>query len=432
MNSIFWTLAVRGLLRNKKRTLLTAIAFTIGFSSLFLLAAYINRVERVLRAQTIYVNMNGHIRVQKSGSERYWNSPRKYLLSSENIDSLKKELTPYSEQIEYINERLRASAQITVGDKTFPIFIDAFDPTVEKRAKENWQVKEWFLGFFNYSADDFSVFENDNLGVSLTPDLARMLGLNAHSFKDKVHTEAQIFALDMEASLNAIDVGVNRLHLSASPFLSDFSVEMDIKQARDLMRTDGASELNIFLKSNFASSKYISIIESQLRSLGDYEVYRYNTEQVSPTYIGNLGILSVIMIFFMAIIGASVALAVINVLTISILERSQEIGTYLSLGFSSTNIRSLFLAEAAIIAGSGFALGTILSLTVSRIVNQLRIPFRPPGSMGEANVQIDLNWQIGLLIALIMSVVLFISSYLVIKKQTQKKVVQLLADSEGK
>ncbi|MBA6327261.1 FtsX-like permease family protein [Colwellia sp. MB02u-6] len=70
------------------------------------------------------------------------------------------------------------------------------------------------------------------------------------------------------------------------------------------------------------------------------------------------------------------AVGIITILTITVTERSQEIGLLRALGFSSTHIRYFFLGEAIIIALTSGILGYIASMTLLFIA-QLVMPTMP-------------------------------------------------------
>lgn len=433
MNNTFMRLAYRGLVRNFKRTMITAVAVIIGFVGLVLFGGYVSRVDSALKTQTLYLNMNGHLIVRKKGSENYWVSPKKYIIDKKSLDILKEQIGQNLENFEFFNEKLKVAGQIINGDKNFPVFIEGNDVAAEEKSRWHQEFKDHFLGFFDYLPQHLKKGPDSKYGISITPSLSRQLGVIVRDEKDSVNFEAQLVGLDFESNLNAIEVVASRIHQSSSEFMRAFSVESDINQARLLANVDGASELNIFLKKdqNLAKAQRTvqEIVDKAFPDL--YEVKRFDTEDISPEYIGHVGLMKVMLGFFIALIGGTVTLSVLNVLTMSIYERSAEIGTLLSIGFKRSQVQSLFVAEAFILGAIGILCGAFVGKIIAYFVNQLKLPFHPPGALGTAYVIIDLTWPMGLMIAGFLISLLVISSYVLARKLTKKNLVQLLYEVEG-
>jgi putative ABC transport system permease protein len=434
MNKTFWRLAWRGLIRNQRRTLLTALAFIIGYTGLSVMAGYIYRVEKVLRTGAIYQLAGGHIRIHKKGIDDYWAKPKKYLVSAEHVALLRGALLPQlGADVEFASEKLKVAAQLAVGDRSVPVLLSGLDMAGELKARTHPELQKWYYPFFSYKPSPFSLLADGHYGVSITPNIARGFGHPAQSEKDAVHFDAQLVGLDFESSLNAIDVTVNKLHMSGSQFLQDLSMEMDIRDLQKFVNNDGITEFSLYLSAEASLSEVLTRVQEFLvqKGLNDLEARRFDGQDVTPEYTGNMGLLLVIMLFFLILIGGSVVLSVLNVLTMSIFERSMEIGTLLSLGFSRWQVRSLFVLEGLIMGGGGIAIGGILSGAVASFINQLEIHFQPPGALGVATVFVDQTVSVGATIALVMLTMLLIASYLLTQQQTRKKLVQLLYDVEG-
>lgn len=69
------------------------------------------------------------------------------------------------------------------------------------------------------------------------------------------------------------------------------------------------------------------------------------------------------------------AISIANTMTMSTYERTKEIGVMKVLGCALSNIRSMFLAEAAVIGFIGGVIGVVLSFLLSFLVNQLAPSF---------------------------------------------------------
>ena len=66
---------------------------------------------------------------------------------------------------------------------------------------------------------------------------------------------------------------------------------------------------------------------------------------------------------------AVAALGIVNTLVMAILERRREIGIMKAIGASDTDVKKLFLAEAAVMGLAGGALGVLLGWVIGRVIN---------------------------------------------------------------
>lgn len=89
------------------------------------------------------------------------------------------------------------------------------------------------------------------------------------------------------------------------------------------------------------------------------------------------------------------AISIANTMTMSIYERTKEIGIMKVLGCSLGNIRSMFLAEAAGIGFIGGVVGIALSYLLSLLVNQLIVPMiMEEYEMGMTTVSVIPPWLV--------------------------------------
>jgi putative ABC transport system permease protein len=70
---------------------------------------------------------------------------------------------------------------------------------------------------------------------------------------------------------------------------------------------------------------------------------------------------------------------VVNAMLMSVFERTREIGTLMSMGFSRTRVASLFLCEALSLGLIAAVAGAVLGLAITAWAHHHGIPFRVPG-----------------------------------------------------
>ena len=104
-------------------------------------------------------------------------------------------------------------------------------------------------------------------------------------------------------------------------------------------------------------------------SLKEYLNYMQETSRMLQTVLGAIGAISLLV----------AAIGITNTMVMSIYERTREIGVMKVIGATLSDIKKLFLTEAAFIGFLGGIAGIIISLIVSKIVNIVAV------GMGQAS-----------------------------------------------
>jgi putative ABC transport system permease protein len=135
-----------------------------------------------------------------------------------------------------------------------------------------------------------------------------------------------------------IGVAVNDLHL----------VEEGMGEAEGVFRS--VRKLNTTEESNFVLDRSDSIAEKAMNSLGFLTV--------SATVIGMI-----------TLIGAAIGL--MNIMLVSVTERTKEVGLVKAIGGKSKTVRQQFLTEAVIISMLGAVFGIILGIGVGNLFSMV-------------------------------------------------------------
>jgi putative ABC transport system permease protein len=101
---------------------------------------------------------------------------------------------------------------------------------------------------------------------------------------------------------------------------------------------------------------------------------------LNPTYDSIATFYAAISGLAMMGIAVLVFFSVLEVLTISFLERSREIGTLRAFGTPRGRIFGSFLLEAGFLSLFGAILGTVVSLLLVFVFNRIGITWTPPGA----------------------------------------------------
>ena len=102
-------------------------------------------------------------------------------------------------------------------------------------------------------------------------------------------------------------------------------------------------------------------------------------KELNPFVVQVVGMFSVIFLFLTLIMGVIVLFAVVNTMTMNVLERTNEIGMVRAMGVRRSGIRRQFLLEGALLGAFGATFGTVAAFLVVWGINHGGFHWTPPG-----------------------------------------------------
>ncbi|HEY4043016.1 MAG TPA: FtsX-like permease family protein, partial [Rhodopila sp.] len=115
--------------------------------------------------------------------------------------------------------------------------------------------------------------------------------------------------------------------------------------------------------------------------------------ELNPFFVQVVGMFSVIFMFLAIIMGLIVLFAVVNTMTMNVLERTGEIGTVRAMGVRRSGIRRLFLLEGALLGALGASAGVVLAFVATWVINNAGLDWFPPGNTDP--IPFRLAWPTG-------------------------------------
>src|SRR5579872_5164044 len=100
--------------------------------------------------------------------------------------------------------------------------------------------------------------------------------------------------------------------------------------------------------------------------------------ELNPFYGQVVHLFSGIFLFIALVMGMIVLFAVVNTMTMNVMERTNEIGTTRALGVRRQGIRRQFLLEGMLIGAIGAAVGSLLAIVLALAVNHAGLTWVPP------------------------------------------------------
>lgn len=208
--------------------------------------------------------------------------------------------------------------------------------------------------------------------VMLGVDLARNLNVSIGDW-------ITVLATTSDGALNALDFKVHGIYSTGVPDLDKRQLYLHIESVQELLMSDKVSTLSVFLYETQNTLKLQSWVEDQLASLPHRQALEVTPWQqraffytkVKDLYDRIFGIMGAVM-------SLVVFVALFNTMTMSVTERTREIGTLSALGTYPAEIVAGFVREAALLAGIGTLLGGLLTAVTSIVLMVVDVQMPPP------------------------------------------------------
>ena len=410
-------IASRNILRNARRSLMTMSAIAVGATALVLFGEFVANMTTGLQTQT--VRRSGHLSVFRTG---YFNfgagNPAAYGIGD------------YRSVIRLINEDRLLKPLVNVVTPTVTLFGIAgnFDIDASKTflgfgvvPSDRDRMRQWdeYGVFRNLVLEDSGLRDDDETRGVVGVGLARILGLCASlkladcpprpqtaespSLKSSARAGAlqELAQRDRDTSPSLSNGGAPRLDLLAGTAggapnvlslyvsraepqgvkeLDDNFVAMHFALAQQLLYGRGERKaLGIVLQLHrtedmpTARARLVTLFTE--RGL-DLEVRDFT--ELQPFYKQVIGLFGAIFSFIAVIMGVIVLFTVVNTMSMSVMERTSEIGTARAMGVRRRGIRRQFLIEGWMLGAIGATVGLILASVIAFLINRSGFMWTPP------------------------------------------------------
>ncbi len=443
-----WRFAWRSLRRNRRRNLATALAITLGYTGLVLIGGYAVRIERFLRTTAVYLQHNGHVIVyREQGLERVWVRPSQYSLAPDAQQAIVTTLSADT-RVEFTGRYLRGQGLAGNGCRTAPFMATGLDVETEGRILAHPEVQRHAADFAapvrgRTLADARDVA--DAIGVSA--GLARLLQ------KPKVHDEfassatfvvpecgteraaaqiasdanVQLAGLAFDGGLSAVDGEIVSVFHTASGDTEDQTIVAPLETLQRLYQTDAVTFVAAWLHDPSDATAVAADLRAALRGRGiAASVYTYEDYDVNPYYVGSMQFIASLVTFIGLLVVAVVVLGVFNATTLTVFERTREIGTFRALGYRRRQISGLFVREVLLLSSASVVAGIALAYTIAFLVNAADIRFTPPGVPGAIQLLITPNAAVCAVVALAMLPLSLLATWLVVRQRVRVGTADLL------
>jgi putative ABC transport system permease protein len=351
MNSLPLRLAVRSLFRNPRRLLLSVSLLSVSFTVLVLFRGFETYVLSTMRSLAIDVQF-GHLQVLPGEREDAEAPLVKGLI--ENPKAVASRLTTIPD-VRYVTPRVSFYALINYQDKSHVARIVGIDPEAESE----------LLSALGLSSGSLFLARGD---VVMTTGVARRTKL-------PVAGSATIVGQTRDGALNGMDIRVRAIGSSGTEEVDRDTVFIHIKDAQRILDSEAADRLLLRVTDMNQLSMVKKQVEERLAPLG-FKVKKWN--ELAELYTQVEAFYKVQNLIFMIIVLSLILLSTANTVAINVFERLREIGTLRALGDYESDIRRLFIFEAAILGVISILVGTPLTLAIVSLTPLLRVTLDLP------------------------------------------------------
>lgn len=443
--------ATRNLGRNRRRNMATASAIILGYAGLVLLSGFVVRIEKFFRATSIYLNHVGTVSVYKPDAvEKHLLQPKKYNLSANEYESVKKIVAQVFPEAEATSATLEGFTLLGNGCRTWPVKVLGVDPVVEKKLNAHPAVMSYASEILDSRKGSSLWQHSDIVPVVVTQKVARNLGkskirghqtqpaiLNSRAQLDCTNqavqmmidedTNVQLAARTYRNDFSAIDGEIVGHYSSGLELLEESSALLPLNDLQRLYETDGVTNVVVYLPWDTVPEVAADKLQQALKAADlNLEVHHYRELSVNPFYAGFMNLIYVMSAFFLALAVSVVTLTVSDAMTMSVLERSREIGTLRALGFKQKDIPKIFALEGQMLAFLCLPVGLLIAILTRSIVNSSQVFFEVPGVSSQLKVTLMLDPMHCVWLGLLLVGVSTLSGWITSIRTSRKPVVKLL------
>jgi putative ABC transport system permease protein len=410
------SLAVRNLLRNRRRSLATLLAMAIGSTSILLFGGYSTSINQTMH--TAYVQTGGHLQIQHRDFYLYGSgNPTAYgiadytqiMAAIQNDAVLHNMVLVATPNLQFggiagnyaagVSRTIIASGFVAEDinrmrkwndfhlRSTSPVF--ALEGTAMDSAIVGTGVARVLQLCEALKIAQCPVPEKEVKaeGVSLPDDIAQLSLQETPSGVVQATNPRKIDVLagNSHGTPNVASLEVIRAEGQGFKELDEVYIMMHLAQAQQLIYGKSPPRVTAIILQLRHSSQ-IQVALDRLKPI----LARFSASQplalldfrtLNPFYVQTIQLFDTIFGFIFALIGGIVLFTVSNTMNTAVVERTVEIGTLRAIGLRRAGIRRLFVTEGALLGLTGAVLGVILALAISGIANEMGLTWMPPGNV---------------------------------------------------
>jgi putative ABC transport system permease protein len=363
---MWFRIAVRNLLKNRRRSLFTVLAIAIGYAAVNVFGGFSEYIFQSLQDSVIYAQGNGHLTIFKKGFLTHGKvDPLRFILSREEQEKLRSLLAGDS-RILLVTSQLYITGLISNG-RAATVFLGIGKVPSDLEFMQK-RATGMIAKIIHYDGNRLQ--DDIPYGVGMSGGLARKLKL-------ELGAEGVVMSPTVGGQINALDIQVLNWFNSPVEELEDKLLLVPLPFAQSLYNTTSVDRINVLLNSDEYTNEFKERLEVLFERSGlELEIKAWQDLSAFHTRVKEM--FRVIFLFVFVIVVVVVVMNVINTMSMSILERTREIGTLRALGLKRRGVVRLLGIESAILGVAGCSLGLLLTLASWLLVKWIEPTWVPP------------------------------------------------------
>lgn len=413
------SLALRNLLRNRRRSLMTLFAMVIGLVAVLLFGGYIRDINYAL--QTDFVRLTGHLQIQRKNYFLYGSgNPAAYGISD------------YQRLIALVKKDSVLAPMLLVATPTLQFggiagnFAAGVSRTVYATGsvvEDQGRLREWndygrrvlsrhptLAGTPPDSAvigtgvarvlqlcgalkvpncapvQEAPSQATRASGPALADDIAALATGQAQAqppAAGAAPTRVDLLATNAHGAPNVATVNVVRAEYQGIKELDDVHVALHLQQAQRLIFGSDRPQVTA-IQLQLRHTSQLPEARARLETLlamgaSDEPLELVDYETLNPFYGQTIAMFAAIFGFISVLIGAIVLFTVSNTMSMAVVERTAEIGTLRAIGSRRGGVRTMFVVEGVVLGVLGAALGIAVAIGAAWVINRMGLTWTPPG-----------------------------------------------------
>lgn len=411
------SLALRNLLRNRRRSLTTLLAMVIGLIAILLFGGY--RSNIVYGTQTGFVQHSGHLQIQHRG----------YFLDG-NDNPAAYGIADYQRIVEMLRNDPVLAPMLVVVTPTLQLggIAGNFSAGVSRSVIATGLVPEEYnrmLAWNDYALVSYAqplplVGQSEDSvvvgtgvarklklcaalqvadcsqappsappatgsaeGNAAPDDLAALSEMEKTERPPESEHRIEMLAATARGAPNVASLAVIKAENKGIKALDDVYMAMHLRQAQKLIYGGAAAQATAILVQ-LQHTGQIPAARQRLEELLAREFAAQaldilDFETLNPMYGQTNQFMDSMFSFIAMLIGVIVLFTIGNTMSTAVVERTVEIGTLRAMGLRRSGIRRLFVAEAMLLGLAGAVIGVLAALGIAYLINHSGWAWTPPG-----------------------------------------------------
>jgi len=399
---MIFRIALRNAFRNKRRTTLSLLIIALGTGLLFTLGAFVTFINTAMRDGTVeYV---GSLQIADTG---FWNqnsAVKETVISPDEREELEQLLREVP-GVRQVAGQIEVQAQLQYGRASQIVYGVAVEP--DRAVFSAYQV-----------AQGAPLAPGDRGNLLVGESLAMAYGIEVGDY-------VTLLASTIAGAFNTARLQVTGLIRMSTETDEAFTVVFSTTTAQDLLRMRGVNKLVVALDDLDEAGRVAALLSEPIQRIRSTFSPR-TWDQLSPEFLQTRSLFQFILGSVSLAIFVLVFFVILEVLTMSFLERTREIGTIRAIGTQRSQVFRQLIAESVLLALLGALGGAVIGIGLSTAINAAGVLWHVPGEIEPTLIRVILS-PAGFVLPLCMALVsTLVSAVFPAVRTTRRSVVDAL------